>query len=574
MPITFNTNLSALGAQRNINISSNNAANALAKLSSGSRIPTAKDDAAGLAIGSKLKAEVAGLTQASNNTGQAISLLQIADGALSTTADILVRMKTLATQASSGQLADADRSLLNQEYVNLRTEIERIAQTSNFNGATLLNGGDVVATQAEGRLGGLNSLGITLTPNTQITAADAVYAVRYDYTANADPTPDVGNLTVINLTTGENQTIDVASAIRALTAEPLTNLTTNLAVGQTVDIAFNALGITLKLDQNFDVDTDKQVTIAADPLSTAQANLRNNTSITYLTNAGLTGAQLAAMTTLNTTTGLLQINVADNVNNIANIQATAGLQFSTDGITFTNTLAVDVSVAGAQVAYVRAATGTTAFARIDFNATASVTGASGAAGNNFQFQFGTGVVRIQETTTATKNFSFKVGTGTTANDSIGFTLNASTTGALGISASSIGTATTADTAIGLVNTAITSVSSRRADVGAAQSRLEFAANNISVSIQNTTAAQSAILDADISSEITKFTSQNVLVQAGVIEWVGAQKRHWGLWLGGVQGCLKCGHGVSQYQRLAGKIIGLDALVRGDGGGHDETYRRA
>jgi flagellin len=106
MPITFNTNLAALGAQRNIASASNAAASSLSKLSSGSRVPQAKDDAAALAVGSKLKAEVAGLTQAGNNAAQAISLLQIADGALSTIGDMLQRMKTLATQASSGQLGN------------------------------------------------------------------------------------------------------------------------------------------------------------------------------------------------------------------------------------------------------------------------------------------------------------------------------------------------------------------------------------------------------------------------------------------------------------------------------------
>jgi flagellin len=114
MPITFNTNLAALTSQRYLGIASDKTQSSLAKLSSGSRVPQAKDDAAALAIGSKLKAEVAGLTQASNNASQAVSLLQIADGALSTIGDILVRQKTLAVQASSGQLSDADRSLLNQ----------------------------------------------------------------------------------------------------------------------------------------------------------------------------------------------------------------------------------------------------------------------------------------------------------------------------------------------------------------------------------------------------------------------------------------------------------------------------
>jgi flagellin len=126
-----------------------------------------------------------------------------------------------------------------------------------------------------------------------------------------------------------------------------------------------------------------------------------------------------------------------------------------------------------------------------------------------------GSVRGVESADANKQFSFKVGTGTTSDDSITFTLRAATATTLGVNSASIDTAANANTAIGLVNAAITGVSSRRADIGAAQSRLDFASNSISVSIENTTAAASALLDVDVSAEITKFTNQNVLMQAGI-----------------------------------------------------------
>jgi flagellin len=108
-----------------------------------------------------------------------------------------------------------------------------------------------------------------------------------------------------------------------------------------------------------------------------------------------------------------------------------------------------------------------------------------------------------------------VGTGVTSNDSITVALNAATTSTLAISTSTVTTAGNADTAIGLLNSAINTISSNRASVGAAQSRLDFASNSIAVAIENFTAATSALVDVDVSAEITEFTSQNVLLQAGI-----------------------------------------------------------
>jgi flagellin len=515
MPITFNTNLAALGAQRNIGIASNAAGSSLAKLSSGSRVPTAKDDAAALAVGSKLKADVAGLTQASNNAAQAISLLQIADGALSTVGDMLQRMKALSTQASSGQLGNSERALLNQEFTNLRTEIDRIASTSNFNGTTLLNGGDVVATQTGVRAGFLEGRGIQVIANTAVTAADEVFRVSYDYTANADPVADIGNLTVTNQTTGASQTINVAALIKARTAEPLSNLTTNLTAGDTVDVNFSGVGVTLRLDTLFDVDADVNANFAngvGGTTTTMPTGTYVGPSATLLGSTPVTGAQLASLgaAVLDPVSGQLRINVTTGVNTVA-VAATAGLEFSRDNVTFAATLATQpTNVLGAQPIFIRI--GAAGPALFQINQGVGVTSTAGAGTLNLDLST---VFRNQEVTTAAKNFSFKVGTGVTANDNIGITVNGVTTAALGVSTSTIDTAANADLAITAINAAITTISSRRADIGASQSRLEFADASIKVSIENTTAATSALMDVDVSSEITNFTSKQVLLQAGV-----------------------------------------------------------
>lgn len=513
MPITFNTNLAALGAQRNIGIASNAASSSLAKLSSGSRVPTAKDDAAALAVGSQLKAEVAGLTQAANNAAQAISLLQIADGALATVGDILQRMKSLATQSSSGQLGNSERALLNQEFVNLRTEIDRVSSVTNFNGNALLNGGDTIATQTGVRPGFLEGRGISIVANTATTGADEVYRVSYDYTNLAT---DTGLLTVTNQTTGASQSIDINALVTARRAQPAPgDLTNNLNAGDTLDVNFNGLGITLRLDSSFDVDTDINASFAngvGGVTTTATTGTLVGVSGSLFNTTPLTGAQLAGLspTVLDPTSGELRINVTYGANTVA-VAATAGLEFSRDGVTFAATLATQATnTATSQPIYVRI--GSSGPALFQLNMGVGVTSTAGAGRINLDLS---SVFRNQESVTAAKSFSFKVGTGVTVNDSIGITINGVTNAALGLATSTIDTAANSDTAISTINSAINTVSSRRADIGASQSRLEFANASIAIAIENTTAATSALLDVDVSSEITKFTSKQVLLQAGV-----------------------------------------------------------
>ena len=123
MPLNLISNFAANVAQRNLAMADAAASNSLAKLSAGTRVLTAKDDAASLAVGSRLQAEIVGLKQASVNAGQAISMLQIADGAMAKVNDILLRMKALSIQAGSGQLSGTERNMLDTEYQALLSEI-------------------------------------------------------------------------------------------------------------------------------------------------------------------------------------------------------------------------------------------------------------------------------------------------------------------------------------------------------------------------------------------------------------------------------------------------------------------
>ncbi len=140
MGLRINTNITSLAAQRTLGINNTDQASTLGKLSSGTRIVKAADDAAGLAISEKLKAQIRGVNQAERNANDGISLIQTAEGGLTETSNILVRLRELSVQSSSDTVGDAERKFTDLEYQNLKQEMERISQVTEFNGKKLLNG--------------------------------------------------------------------------------------------------------------------------------------------------------------------------------------------------------------------------------------------------------------------------------------------------------------------------------------------------------------------------------------------------------------------------------------------------
>jgi len=140
MALIVNTNLLSLNAQRNVKNTQNNLGTSVERLSSGLRINSAKDDAAGMAISMKLTAHVRSLNQAVRNAQDGISVVQTAEGGMNEIHNILTRMRELSQQAATGILSTSDRSALNQEFQDLKSEITRISDTTEFNGLKLLDG--------------------------------------------------------------------------------------------------------------------------------------------------------------------------------------------------------------------------------------------------------------------------------------------------------------------------------------------------------------------------------------------------------------------------------------------------
>ncbi len=188
----INTNVDALNAQRNLNVTGQMYAKSIEKLSSGLRINRAADDAAGLSISEKLRSQVRGVNQAIRNSQDGISMIQTAEGALNEAHDIVQRMRELSVQAGNDTLSSADRVAIGEELTQLRDEIDGIASRTNFNGKNLLNGSLSVAQDT-----GTSTLNVgTTVGTTAITSLDVTGAAAGEtYTASYDATGDTLTLT-------------------------------------------------------------------------------------------------------------------------------------------------------------------------------------------------------------------------------------------------------------------------------------------------------------------------------------------------------------------------------------------
>ncbi|WP_443094338.1 flagellin N-terminal helical domain-containing protein, partial [Pseudoduganella dura] len=140
MASVINTNIASLNSQRNLSGSQSALSTSLQRLSSGLRINSAKDDAAGLAISDRMNSQIRGMTQATRNANDGVSMAQTAEGALSSSGDILQRIRELAVQSSNASNSASDRQALQTEVTQLGSELSRIAQTTSFNGQQLLDG--------------------------------------------------------------------------------------------------------------------------------------------------------------------------------------------------------------------------------------------------------------------------------------------------------------------------------------------------------------------------------------------------------------------------------------------------
>ena len=185
MPQIINTNVMSLNAQRNLNMTQHSLATSVQRLSSGLRVNSAKDDAAGLAIAERMNSQVRGMNVAIRNANDGISLAQTAEGALSKVGDALQRMRELAVQSRNATNSSSDKDSLNKEFSELQSEIGRVLGGTSFNGKKIL---------------GADATAMTFQIGANTTADDTVSITTEDMTANSDITAVTGSAAVIDST--------------------------------------------------------------------------------------------------------------------------------------------------------------------------------------------------------------------------------------------------------------------------------------------------------------------------------------------------------------------------------------
>jgi len=481
------TNVAAINAQRNLNTTAMKLDKVLEQLSSGYRINRAADDAAGLGISEKMRAQIAGNQQALRNVQDGISMLQTGEGAMDEVHSMLQRMRELAVQAANGTYADngPERTSMGQEIVQLAQEIDRIANSTEFNGQKLLTGNLSVALGSSGLqnatlIGG--SAGGTLTTTTPSGGG----SVSVPAASLGAMTP--GNFTVV---------------LNGATLE----LHQNNATGPVVATApTTGLPAAPGANPTFTFTNGVQMTV-------------NNTSAYALSNLGTDlGASGQTLTV-----GGMQVNQVDVANAVPgsySITSSGAGSLTLTGPSGTQTITLNAIAANG--------VGTLQFGQLGVNVTlkadaagltpAQIVAALTSPPNNAIVATGSGassVLQVGANVPDTLSLNF-TNMQTTGLGGGGFLLGGptglvTTLGANGI----VSTIAAAHNLITAVDGAIEQLSAQRGTLGAAQNRLEHTMNSLGVSVENLSASESRIRDADIAELSSKMVSDQILQQAGV-----------------------------------------------------------
>ena len=470
MPQVINTNMLSLNAQRNLSQSQAAQATAIQRLSSGLRINTAKDDAAGLAISERFTTQIRGLNQATRNAQDAISLSQTAEGALGSISDNLQRIRELAVQAANGTNSAVDRLALDQEVQQMIAETQRVATQTQFNGINLLDG--------------------TFSGQTFQVGANQNQTVAISSISNAQTSALGSNL----LSTGGtlmNRALTAGATVPAGVAAE-TDLTLTTATGGTtaaISYAANAGANGI-----------------ADAINTAGANVglsataTNSATLGSLASAGtvsmtLNGQAISAAVT--TTSDLSALAAAINgVSGTTGVSASFADSNNRSSITLTTTDGRDITMLDFNN------TGATKTVNLTGGDGTAVTLTGGAATDSTRIVGKVDVYSSQGAITAAL-------ANTDAFASAGVTSSFSSLGGL-----SVTTSNNAQSALRIVDDALRQVNGARASLGAIQNRFESTISNLKVSSENLTASRSRVLDADFAEETAKLTRSQILQQAG------------------------------------------------------------
>ena len=473
-------NIMAMNSYRNYSNNTSALSKNLEKLSSGYKINRAGDDAAGLAISEKMRAQITGLTQAQANAKSGINLVQTAEGALTEVHDMLNRMVKLADQSANGTYDnEVDRANLQKEVAQLKSEIDRIADSSNFNGIKLLDGSMSVSTAAKefdlsdvtGVFGGADVAVTAGTKGKYVTGAgtaatDASHAnviVKY-----MDADGNANSVTIENVAFGAGKGNDaIMSAIQS---------------NETLSKLFNVTSA--------DGTATGALTIEAKELGTSAT-------------AGKAGQVVV--------TGISLSNaIKDGGTDPSDVAIAAGTK--TDGtpakVDLGGTAQVGdaVNIDGVKYTFKKDSDGSDGKTFSDLNSLRSAALLNGITLN-------TATSNAVTANKGGKSLTLQIGDTSDDFNKLKVDVQDMHAKALGIADVDVSTQASASTAVDAIKKAINTVSSVRGDLGATQNRLDHTINNLSVMTENIQDAESTIRDTDVAEEMMAYTKNNILVQS-------------------------------------------------------------
>ena len=486
MAATINTNIASLTAQRNLGVSQGSLNTSIQRLSSGLRINSAKDDAAGMAISERFTSQIRGLNQAARNANDGISLAQTAEGAMKAAGDMLQRVRELAVQSANASNSASDRQALQQEVNQLVAELDRVAQTTEFNGAKLLNGSfgtqqfQVGANANQTIVAATANLRTGVYGNNQVSGTDAagVSATATQATGTAYATNSVAAGTVaINGALGSAAVSVLANEHANKTAESInlqTQYTGVTATARTeVELKFGDTGayaITLESENKGD---PKTISFAIEGTSTTGSEALSKAVQAINEQSSKTGV----VASLNKdATGIVLTNATGNT-----------IALGKTGTANSDDITVTKQIGKGDGTTVTAGTAQT------------LVGSAGA-----------GAIAIAGYITLDSDKSFSVVSTTT--DILGTgTLNSGLKKVADLDITDFSKATHS---LKTVDSALQYIAGERAKLGALQSRFETSIAALQVTSENMSASRGRILDADFAAETANLSRTQILQQAG------------------------------------------------------------
>ncbi|MDH0498509.1 flagellin [Stutzerimonas stutzeri] len=454
MALTVNTNVASLTTQKNLNKASESLSTTMQRLSSGLKINSAKDDAAGLQISNRLTSQINGLNVAVKNANDGISIAQTAEGAMQESTNILQRMRELALQSANGSNSDEDRASLQSEYSQLSTELTRIATTTTFGGRNLMDG-SFGTTSFQVGANANETINVTLGN----ISASSIGSQQVKSVGVTPSTTGVagGEITV----TGSGQTKDVTIAEGASAKD----------IAKALNGAVSGLTATASTEAKFTV---------GDAAATAPASFTMTVGSASVDFVGVTDtASLAEQLSSNASKLGISVNYNEDSGELT-VKSDSGenIVFSAS----TDAGSIEIATKDASGTYgdaVALADDLIATGAVELNSSKGYS-LNGAGVDGLFADAGTETVASKRTS---------------------------------INDTKITSAADSQSAIAVIDKAISQIDSQRADLGAVQNRFDSTVSNLQSIAENSTAARSRIQDADFAAETAELTKQQTLQQA-------------------------------------------------------------